>query len=372
MRLSTLSPLFVTALAVSQMGATDCGGNALRDPGFDLWCGDGLCAWKIERGDVAKVATWNQGDPGVELVGDDVAIEQLSPVASSDGSCLEFSMIANIESTAQVTLNLDIFGDGSIEHSETIPTSNWALLTFELPIQGVYGGIRFELAKVGTGKAVLAQIGARVVDAAKCDHFAPAVAAHAPDGAPCGGGADCASGLCSDVAGISLTGTCAGCTEGSCGSGESCGYGPPVSPVRVVPMECVAKAAKALGETCLKSSECASNICRAASSYGFGACSSCTSDSDCAAGQSCGLAWGVNDLGATIAQPFVCAPLQHVLAPGTACASNEDCASSVCVGTERKQCDDGRACATAANCPVASDLKSGPCTTVGIQGGSCQ
>ena len=367
-----ISPLFIAALAVSQMGATDCGGNALRDPGFDLWCGDGLCAWKVERGDVAKVSTWNQGDPGVELVGDDVAIEQLSPVASSDGSCLEFSMIANIESTAQVTLAIDIFGDGSIEHSETIPTSNWAPLTFELPIQGVYGGIRFELAKVGTGKAVLAQIGARVVDRAKCDHFAPAIASNAPNGAPCAAGTDCASGLCAGNGGIFDIGTCIGCAgDASCGSDASCGYGPPESPVRTIPTECVANGVKELGETCLKNLECASHICTAAG-YGLGACSSCGTDADCASGESCGLAWGESAFGVIFPQPLVCAPLQHLGSPGTACASNEDCASSVCNGTERKQCDDGRSCATAANCPVNSNLKSGACTTLGVQGGSCQ
>jgi hypothetical protein len=360
------------AVAVSQMGATDCGGNALRDPGFDLWCGEGLCAWKVERGEVVKVSTWNEGDPGVELAGDDVAIEQLSPVTSSDGSCLEFSMIANIESTAQVTLDLDIFGDGSIEHSETIPTSNWALLTFELPIQGTYGGIRFELAKRGTGTAVLAQVGAKVVNAAKCDHFAPAVASNAPLGAPCAGGPDCGSGICAGTLGLLATGTCVGCTDGSCGADESCGYGAPASPVRHVPTECVANAAKVLGETCARDAECASSLCVVASGDGLGECSSCRSNADCAAGQSCGLAWGVNDLGATIAQPAVCAPSQHLQPSGGACASNGDCASSMCNGAERKQCDDGRSCATAANCPVDIELKNGPCRTVGIQGGSCQ
>ena len=66
--------LFLLVVA-SQMGATKCG-QVLRDPGFDLWCGDELCAWKVERGDVKRVATWHEADAGVELVGGDVAIEQ--------------------------------------------------------------------------------------------------------------------------------------------------------------------------------------------------------------------------------------------------------------------------------------------------------
>ena len=42
------SSLLFIVLAASQMGATDCG-QVLRDPGFDLWCGEDLCAWKLER-----------------------------------------------------------------------------------------------------------------------------------------------------------------------------------------------------------------------------------------------------------------------------------------------------------------------------------
>src|SRR5215468_1920822 len=66
----------IAVAAAGQLGATDCGGGITRDPGFDLWCGDVLCAWKIERGEVLRVPTWNEGDAGVELVGPDAAIEQ--------------------------------------------------------------------------------------------------------------------------------------------------------------------------------------------------------------------------------------------------------------------------------------------------------
>ena len=46
---NSYSILFVCA-AASQLGATNCG-EVLRDPGFDLWCGGDLCAWKVERGE---------------------------------------------------------------------------------------------------------------------------------------------------------------------------------------------------------------------------------------------------------------------------------------------------------------------------------
>src|SRR3569623_3131960 len=96
-----IPPLFIATLALSLMGISDCG-QAIRDSGFDLWCGDQLCAWKLERGDIKRIATWNEGASGVELDGSDVAIEQLSPVDSGGGSCLAFTMVANVAQTADV------------------------------------------------------------------------------------------------------------------------------------------------------------------------------------------------------------------------------------------------------------------------------
>src|ERR1700749_2479094 len=96
--------IIILALAASQVGATDCG-QAIKDPGFDLWCGDTLCSWTIERGAIAKVPTRTEGGPGVELVGDDVAIDQVSPVAASDGSCIELDLSANVDEHAQVEIN---------------------------------------------------------------------------------------------------------------------------------------------------------------------------------------------------------------------------------------------------------------------------
>src|SRR4051812_15423636 len=95
------STMILAAAALSQMGSTNCS-VATRDPGFDLWCGDSLCAWKVERGQVKRIATWNDGDSGVELVGNDVAIEQLSPVNYGDGTCLKFELVADVEDTAEV------------------------------------------------------------------------------------------------------------------------------------------------------------------------------------------------------------------------------------------------------------------------------
>src|SRR5690348_4593109 len=107
----------VVVAALSQLGASDCG-QAIRDDGFDLWCGEDLCAWKIERGAVKRVPSWNEGDSAVELIGGDAAIEQLSPFNVSDGSCLVFDLVANVEDNAEVSVNVDVQGDGTVELSE--------------------------------------------------------------------------------------------------------------------------------------------------------------------------------------------------------------------------------------------------------------
>jgi hypothetical protein len=361
-----LSSLLFAAVAGSQLGSTDCG-QVLRDPGFDLWCGDSLCAWKVERGDIKKVPTWNEGDPGVELVGTDVAIEQLSPVSSA--SCIEFDLIADVDQSADVELNIDVDGDGSVEHTERIPTASWKSLSYLLAFQGNYSGIRFEIAKTGNGRAVLAQVEGKTADPHACDGFAPIVPGAAPNGAACNGPGDaataCKSGIC-DAAGI-VGYECLGCDAmHPCTGGQVCGLGNPTSPIFSVPVQCVAAGARQLGELCISAAECATGIC---SNY---VCSTCDSNAGCANGEICAGAWPAP----TTTMPQVCSPHGHLRKPGEPCASNDDCASSQCNGAPRMQCDDGRACATAADCPFGgpdtmNGLQNGPCNTVGVQGGIC-
>jgi len=363
--------LYITILAAaagSQLGATDCG-QALRDSGFDLWCGDTLCAWKVERGDIKRVPTWNEGDSGVELVGSDVAIEQLSPVTSSDGTCLEVDMIANVDDDADVELDVDISDDGTIEHSERVPTSHWKPLTYQIAIAPPFSGVRFEIAKTGTGTAQLANIGAKVVDG--CGGILPVVQGPAPLGEPCIDGTGCASGLCAPSPlptpfddGTSVTQVCVACTgDAACGTGKACAVTDAVSPVRAAPVECVAAGSKGLGDQCSEGAECATGICNAF------ACSTCSETSPCADGETCGASWPT-PFG--IYTAYVCSPGGHVRTTGEPCAQNADCKSGTCIATGvRMQCDDGRACATAADCPFVN-LQNGPCNLVGLEGGTCQ
>jgi hypothetical protein len=345
----------VLALAVSQLGATDCG-TVTRDPGFDLWCGELLCAWKLERGDIRRVPTWHTADSGVELLDASTAIEQFTPVDSRDGTCIRFDLIADIDETAQAALGVDVYGDGSIERTFEIPTAHWKSVSYRFAVRPPFTGIRFEIAKLGPGHAVVARMRASVVQDG-CDGVPELAGGPAPLGALCTASSDCASAICTSFD-IGLPLRCAACNpfRPACSAGQVCGYADPGPPERTVPLACVAAGARVLGEQCLRDPECATGICAS------NVCSTCRP----AAG--CGATACLQDYDRG---PYLCGGGQHLAPRGAPCAGNADCASGACSGPDRRQCLDGRACATDANCPVDAALIPGPCSTVGVQGGSC-
>jgi hypothetical protein len=347
--------LVIAAVAASQLGSTECG-QVIKDPGFDVWCGNELCSWKLIRGDIQRVGTWHDSDSGVSFLGSDAAIQQVSPVNSFDGNCIKFTMVADVESTTETFLNVDLEADGSIERAERIPTASWQPITILLSIGGSYDGIRFELSKAGNGRAVLANMGAEIVTDGECAGLSQIVTGPRPLGATCSQPADCGSNICHDF-------HCAGCdpAASACGTGDVCGVGDALSPTLDEPLECIPIASHELGEKCVSAAECASGKCNA------GRCSSCDGTVDCA-GAACGLSWGA---GTFIPGPHVCRPGEQAGVDGAACGADADCASGACNGSERKECFDGRPCQTRDDCPPDFSLTPGECTTVGIQGGTC-
>lgn len=358
--------LVVTIAIITQLGATDCG-QVLRDPGFDLWCGESLCAWKIERGTITRVATWHEADAGVAL-GDDSAIEQLAPVNSLDGDCITFDLVANIDDNAEVYLNVDIEGDGTLEMHERLPSAHWKPLSYSIALQAPYDGIRFELTKAGNGNAVLAQIGAST--SSTCGGLTRLDPGPRPDGAACVTAEQCKSGLCVDgtATASSLLGlTCGGCDPAvpCANANEVCGIGVAIGPILAVPLACVPKASAVLGERCLSNAECASNICN------HDTCSACDDTTTCPSGQTCNPAWGGVTETVIVPGPFVCGGGEAKAAKGAACGTDDDCLSSHCTGTPIKECPDARPCVTNDQCPVDTSLTSTTCTNVGVSGGSC-
>jgi hypothetical protein len=368
MRKSSSISLLLGVVAASQLGATDCG-EVISDPGFDLWCGEQLCSWKIARGEVDQVPTWHAGDDGVELLGTDAAIYQLAPVTSADGACLDFELLADVDVGVDLRFQVDVFGDGSIELDEQIPSADWRPLSYRFHIDGAYQGVKFWIVKNTAGHAVVAQLQARICE----DPAAPGTTISglpAPAGARCGVAADCATGICESIGGpFPPPETCGACEIGSAcpEAGDVCGLALPAAYTLTTSTACVPTASKQLGELCAVNPECADGLCV------FGVCSTCW-DTSCSGGESCDVAARVprSDGLGDVPVPFVCSPAGGLRAQGEPCFADGDCTSGQCAGTPRTVCDDGRPCANDGDCPIREALEHGTCATVGVLGGTCQ
>ncbi len=161
------SALLFAAAALTSTGATDCG-TIISDPGFDLWCGPSLCDWQVEAGEIRKISTWHEADSGVELLGPEAKISQLTPVNDRDGTCVRFEMVADLDDSVDLRLQMDVWGDGTYEYDERIPASDWRKLSYLVRMPEVYSNVRFRLYKRGSGRTNLANIGAEIADDLEC------------------------------------------------------------------------------------------------------------------------------------------------------------------------------------------------------------
>ena len=344
----------VVALALSQGGATECG-QIIDDQGFDLWCGDHLCNWTLEKGEVRPAATWHADDSGVEMVGDDVAISQITPVEAPDGHCVRVTMVADVEESAEVRLAVDVFADGSVESDERIPTSDWRKLTYLLRMPEGYDGVRFRLSKRGSGRAVLANIGAEIADDELCT--GDPLATSRPDGAVCTLDSDCTSGQCYEWPG-EWADVCAGCdADDDCTGGDLCVVGGITPGWLLVGAECMPPGALADGRGCFRDATCASGACV------DGRCGECRDAADCGGAACIAEAGGV---------PARC---DRGRGTGATCLRSTDCDSGVCNGTPIMGFNGSfdRDCADDLDCPgELSDPEATTCATVGFAGGICQ
>ncbi len=331
----------------------------IENNGFDLWCGDKLCSWETETGSIARVPTWHKNDFGVDLVGNAAAISQLSDITQRDFSCIRFDLVAKIDEAAVVTLELDFYDDGSVDWSRTIPTSDWASLTYLITMPREYEGVRFRLKKVGSGRAVVAQLQADG-GAGKCVE-PPVQLGPKPLGASCWtGGSPCASGLCADS-------VCSACeTDDDCDAGDVCGAeARPGAGHLGVYRSCGPVARHGLGERCVGDSECSTGLCGE-----FGMCETCVNALDCPDGEQCARL-GVPGLQGAVdwIAPRQCSPDAGLRSSGEACLIDSDCAANSCVGDGiLRVCElEGRTCSDDKDCP--NELA---CVPVGTTRGQCQ
>ncbi|HMI90071.1 MAG TPA: hypothetical protein VK509_01855 [Polyangiales bacterium] len=323
-----------------------CGTRLLRDPSFELWCGEKLCApWEV-KGEIARVGTWHPNDYGVSLL-DGGEISQL--VKEDPVECIEFELIADVEAEAAVQLELDFMDDGVVDRELPIAESHWARLRFEIVAPTWYRDVRFSVRKLGKGRAVLAQLSATSSSGCKGK---PIQLDRRPDGGQCERAEQCASGTCSLVPQrfAALSGThpvnqvsaCGGCKlDPDCAQGQVCGvlvsdYGPHRS--------CVQPGSGELGAFCEQDAQCGSDRCLSALPFVNATCAECGADEDCAEGEVCGLET-TNDGAFRVCEPLVPAAL------GALCAGNDQCESGVCCfGACSECCGEWFPCADGVKC----------------------
>ena len=253
-------PIFILALAT--LGA-DCEGNVVKDPTFRDWCGNALCSWHTDFGQIQAVPTWNADDLGVSFL-DGPQGTEISQVTDEDqATCLLFTSVGNIDASAQMTVSVDFDNDGTVDFSAPIGAARWKSVQMEITAPSAYQGITFYVKKAGTGTAVLAEM--RITSSTGCS--APPPSLHDLRlGEACSGANQCAAGLV--------------CGRGADGGPELCSQCSPQSPCpggvpcqrasEFLPFQCAPGAALGQpGVPCLANGDCASGVCVGASFRGL-------------------------------------------------------------------------------------------------------
>lgn len=348
-------------------GSGGCGEPIFDNPGFDLWCGNELCAWTVDKGKIRRVPTWHRSDYGAELLGDPVVISQLSPITSADTNCLDFRLQADLDQGVSLVLEMDFLDDGSVEYSHPLASDDWIPASYKITPPSWFDKVRCIVRKRGSGRAVLTQI--KVTKGGDCKE-GPLDLKGRPEGAPCEGADQCKSGRCEpvqqwrpDVDGAFVR-ACSGCSKDAhCSAAEVCGLESGSEPWLY--MGCGSAKRHGFAARCMAGEECGSGVCCE------GVCSECCDSQGCLPGGTCALRdW--QSLGEDYEYqilPWQCSPGQGLGVAGAPCLKDDDCSSGSCSGTgQLKQCFlDGRPCQSGDDCPLWNT-----CLTMGEAGGLCQ
>ncbi|MFT3843231.1 MAG: hypothetical protein QM723_39975 [Myxococcaceae bacterium] len=260
--------LFLSLVAWLTMFA-DCDRNVTQDPGFSDWCGDHLCSWKVEHGNVVKVSTWDPNDFGVEMLSlacvgpgdcsdagnfDLVRLSQLT--VEQDAQCLLFTSVGKFDPEAQVSLAADFNNDGTIDFSGTLGSADWTQVQAEFSAPHTYRGITFYVQKEGLSQATLAQLRVQATQGCQAP---PVQLSNLPIGDVCaldGGPGQCTTNAVCAQLPLSDHGICSGCNS-PCPTGAVCEQLHPNMPFLCVPVQGQLQ----YGNPCLRSSDCASGVC---------------------------------------------------------------------------------------------------------------
>jgi len=242
----------VSAFGLVTLGG-DCDRDIVQDPTFRDWCGDSLCAWHLDAGNIQPVPTWNADDLGVSFVETPTQISQVT--TESSATCVLFTSVANIDPAADLTIAVDFNSDGSFEFTGQLGATQWQKVETEITAPAAYQGITFVLRKGGTGPAVLAEM--RIQSSTGCTAAPVTIdAGTLAFGEKCADNTECAPGLaCTGAATDLLCSQCSASTP--CTNGASCTTRSVFLPSQCGPGQGLGKT----GDPCLNGSDCASGAC---------------------------------------------------------------------------------------------------------------
>ena len=180
-----------TALLSLCLAGNTCGDGVVRNPHFELWCGDTLCGWTVDEGEIRRTSTWHENDFGVALEGDVVRISQLNE--ADKPNCLKFDLLSNFGAGVEVYIEMDFGDDGVIDYSHPVPQGTWQRSVYSVTAPTWYENVRFIVRKLGAGPAVIARSQVRASDGCL---GAPVASTNRPHGAKCETDDQCRSNHC--------------------------------------------------------------------------------------------------------------------------------------------------------------------------------
>jgi hypothetical protein len=222
-------------LGMAMLGA-DCQGNIVNDPTFRDWCGNTLCSWTVDYGQIQRVPTWTEEDFGVAFLDNGSKGTQISQVTQENqATCILFTSVGDIDPGAQMSVGVDFNNDGTIDQNVTLGSTTWHEVQAQITAPPAYDGITFYVTKAGTGTAILAEM--RIQSVTGCTAPAPDSGSELALGEYCSNGGDCASRICSHYVGdvspdggaeslAEDAGVCALCSSAvPCAGGATCASG---------------------------------------------------------------------------------------------------------------------------------------------------
>lgn len=286
---------------VSLMGCSPIEVDLLNS-GFDLWCGDALCNWTVEQGEVEKTGTWHQRDYGAQLVGDPVVLYQSMLVEDLVRGTLTFDVVADFDDDARIVAEVDTDGVGDANFNADL-RGDWHVHTFDRDVETSSGRLDFRVRKSGRGEATLARFAVtlRYFNGPQFECF---------DGEGCTDGF-CFDGLCLPI--LEDGGWCRvddGCRSGFCAlDTASC--------------QTLGATNRSLGWPCEEATQCESGFCDTVCAPHPDA--GTVADGDpCAIDVVCVSGFCDPDAAACVT------PVDGTLAPGRHCTLGRQCASGAC------------------------------------------